>query len=312
MEVIFLNDKYAGTRDCVATIGFFDGVHRGHQFLVRRVMERADKRRLSSAVVTFDRHPREVLGVGDRPKMLSTLEERFERLNECGLDFCFVVPFNREVSMLSAYDFMRKILREQLNVRELVIGYDNRFGHNRAEDFDDYVAFGKEMGMEVTGCAPLEGENLHISSSAIRRHLAEGEVELANKCLGYAYTLTGRVESGEHEGQKMGFPTANIHVDDAGKMIPVRGVYAVEVRIENEEIPRFGMMNIGKRPTFGDKPTTLEVHVIGFEGNLYGKRLSVSFIQRLRDERAFGSPAQLAEQLKRDEQEVLKILNADI
>lgn len=304
MQTIFLNETYSGNKDCVATIGFFDGVHKGHEFLIRRVITDARRLGLAAAVVTFDRHPREVLGGGNGPGMLCTLEERIERIGRTGIDFCFVVPFSREVSMLSAHDFMKDVLKGRLGVQQLVIGYDNRFGHDRTEGFEDYVRFGSEMGMEVLGCSAFQENGVYVSSSVIRGYLSNGQITEAAQCLGYQYSLTARVVRGEQEGRKMGFPTANLDISHTRKLIPQLGVYAVYVHIGDDSRRWLGMMNIGRRPTFGDKPMTAEVHILDFNGDLYGKELSVAFIRRLRGERLFASPEELAEQLRRDCMEV--------
>lgn len=307
MEVIYVNEEPIRQEASVTTIGFFDGVHRGHVFLIEEVKRRAHQAKMASAVVTFDRHPREVIDTAGSPKMLSNLHERLERLHETGIDYCFVIHFDATTAQLSAHHFMQDVLQERLNVRQLVIGYDNRFGHNRTEGFEDYARFGKEIGIEVVGCEGLTLKGKHVSSSVIRRHLLNGEVEQAEHCLGYRYSLTGIVESGEQEGRKMGFPTANLQMDDQRKLIPQNGVYAVWVTVEHETERRLGMMNIGRRPTFGTHATTIEVHIIGFDGDLYGKRLTIWLLRRLRGEHPFRSPEELADQLQKDRDEVMSI-----
>ncbi len=288
----------------VATIGFFDGVHRGHQYLISRLMEQAAAAGMPSMVITFDRHPREVLGSKYQPRMLSTLSEKLQRLRQTGVDRCEVLSFTPQLAALTAREFMQHVLKEQLNVGKLYIGYDNRFGHNREEGFDDYVRYGREMGIEVIHNDAFQLNKVNISSSVVRSFLDEGEVELANQCLGYNYTVEGGVVDGVHEGRKMGFPTANIEPSYALKLIPAPGVYAVKVRVEGTDEWLSGMMNIGTRPTFGENKLSLEVHILHFSGNLYGRTLAVSFVKRLRAERRFSSPSALRNQLIRDEQAV--------
>ena len=288
----------------VATIGFFDGVHRGHQYLISRLMEQAAAAGMPSMVITFDRHPREVLGSNYQPRMLSTLSEKLQRLRQTGVDRCEVLSFTPQLAALTAREFMQHVLKEQLNVGKLYIGYDNRFGHNREEGFDDYVRYGREMGIEVIHNDAFQLNKVNISSSVVRSFLDEGEVELANQCLGYNYTVEGGVVDGVQEGRKMGFPTANIEPSYALKLIPAPGVYAVKVRVEGADEWLSGMMNIGTRPTFGENKLSLEVHILHFSGNLYGRTLAVSFVKRLRAERRFSSPSALRNQLIRDEQAV--------
>lgn len=288
----------------VATIGFFDGVHRGHLYLISRLMEQAAAAGMPSMVITFDRHPREVLGSNYQPRMLSTLSEKLQRLRQTGVDRCEVLSFTPQLAALTAREFMQHVLKEQLNVGKLYIGYDNRFGHNREEGFDDYVRYGREMGIEVIHNDAFQLNQVNISSSVVRSFLDEGEVELANQCLGYNYTVEGGVVDGVQEGRKMGFPTANIEPSYALKLIPAPGVYAVKVRVEGTDEWLSGMMNIGTRPTFGENKLSLEVHILHFSGNLYGRTLAVSFVKRLRAERRFSSPSALRNQLIRDEQAV--------
>lgn len=291
----------------VATIGFFDGVHRGHRYLIDQVKEVAERHGLQSVVVTFDKHPREVLHSDYMPQMLSTLDEKVARIRATGVDRCEVLPFNEETASLSAFDFMRMVLKDRLGVEYLVIGYDNRFGHNRSEGFDDYVAFGKQIGIEVIRAKVLVLNEVNVSSSVIRTFLSGGEVDLAAKCLGYRYALRGKVVGGVKEGRRMGFPTANIAPSSVRTMIPAPGVYVMTANVgDGKERP--AMMNIGCRPTFDGETTTLEVHIIGYEGDLYGSEISVNFVKRLRSERKFASEQELMRQLQSDRQQVLDLL----
>ena len=197
-----------------------------------------------------------------------------------------------------------QVLKRQLNVARLYMGYDNRFGHNREEGFDDYVRYGREIGIEVILNDAFTLNQIHISSSVVRSFVSEGEIELANQCLGYPYMVTGKVVDGVREGRKMGFPTANIEPDDAQKLIPAPGVYAVRVSVEGCREWLDGMMNIGTRPTFGENRLSLETHILHFSDDIYGKKLTVAFVKRLRAEQRFSSVAALREQLVKDEQQV--------
>ena len=296
---------------CVATIGFFDGVHRGHQFLVRRLVEMARNEGMESTVITFDEHPRRVLQSDYQPELLSTLSSKLLLLSKTEVDNAVVLHFDKTMAALSARGFMAQVLRDKLNVRKLFIGYDHRFGHNREETFEDYVRYGKELGIEVIRNEAFRIDGISISSSVIRSLLREGEMEMANRCLGYPYTILGKVVNGYHEGRRLGFPTANLDISHFGQLIPAPGVYAVRVRMENTVEMKRGMMNIGMRPTFGGTQMTLEAHIFNFEGDIYGQLLLVSFVKRIRSERKFGSPEELAEQLGEDEQSVLALFEKE-
>lgn len=311
METIFLNQVQKTSAACVATVGMFDGVHRGHQHVIGRVVERAREAGLFSTVITFDRVPRQVLDPSFRPQLLTTLEEKETIIRQLGVDVLAVLPFTRETAGLSAQAFMKQVLHEQLQTKVLVTGYDNRFGHDRTEGFDDYVRYGRELGMEVLrGDAQLMDDGQRpVSSSVIRQLLAEeGRVDLMPHYLTRLYQLRGTVAPGEHIGQRLGYPTANLEVDEADKLIPAAGVYAVWATIEGEQQPRAAMMNIGNRPTFHGHRQTLEVNILDFEGNLYGQVMTVSFVERLRAERRFDSPEALAVQLEADKEQVKQIL----
>ncbi len=297
---------------CVATIGFFDGVHRGHQFLIHHLVETARQDDLASMVITFDEHPRKVLQSDYQPEVLSTLDSKLLLLSKTEVDNAVVLHFDKAMAAMSAREFMQQVLHDQLQVKKLFIGYDHRFGHNREETFEDYVRYGKEMGIEVIRNEAFQIDGINISSSVIRSFLKEGEVEMANRCLGYPYTLIGKVVNGYHEGRKLGFPTANLDISHFGQLIPSPGVYAVKVRMENTVVWKHGMMNVGTRPTFNGKLLTLETYIFNFDGDIYDQLLLVSFVKRIRGERKFESPEELAAQLKEDEQVVLDLFEKEI
>ena len=285
----------------IATIGFFDGVHIGHCHLINMLKKVARERGVESCVITFDRHPRQVVQPEWCPEMLTSLEEKTQLLKATGIDRCEVLHFDREMANQSAHDFMLHTLKEKLGVSILVTGYDNRFGHNRSEGFEDYVRYGKEIGIEVIKGEELTDGSNNVSSSSIRRMLKEGRIEDATRCLGREYQLTGTVVGGEHIGRTIGFPTANIRPNDSNKLIPANGVYAVDVWSQAGDINRErAMLNIGTRPTFNGTATTIEVHIPHFAGNLYGSTLSIAFLRKIREERKFDSPEALVEQLNKD------------
>lgn len=300
-------------KPCVATIGFFDGVHRGHQYLIKQVKEVAEQLKIESTIVTFNKHPRQVLNAEFKPQLLTTFDEKVFRLSLTDVDNCAVLDFDETLARLSARDFMQRVLRDMLNVRVLIIGYDNHFGHNGKENFEDYVSYGREMDIEVVRSSAFILNDVNVSSSVVRSFLSEGEVEMAAQCLSYPYTISGHVVNGEHVGRKIGFPTANIVVDAQDKMIPAGGVYGVKVRIENTMEMKHAMLNIGVRPTFGGvSRQVIEAHIFRLEDDLYGKKISVSLIHHIRDEHKFSSAEALTEQLKADAEQVEKLFQQDI
>lgn len=277
----------------VATIGMFDGVHRGHQFVLQHVVDEARQRGLQSMAITF---------IKTAPQTLTPLGLKRVLLTKTGIDRIEVLTFDDALRQMTARQFMEQVLKEKYGVKVLLIGYDNRFGYNRTEGFEDYVRYGKELGIEVTSLppAPSKRKGNCVSSSLIREQIVDGNISEANDMLGHPYTIAGHVEHGEHIGTKLGFPTANIVVNDASQLIPAVGAYAVKVRLENSMEWKHGMMNIGMRPTFDGHQQTLEVHVFRLKENLYGQQLEVAFIERLRGEQRFDSIEALKEQLQKD------------
>lgn len=313
MKFITLTDPLP-YQACVATIGFFDGVHRGHRFLIRQLTRYAVGHDLASLLVTFRTHPRQVMQAAYQPQLLTTYDEKCGQLATTGADYCLTLDFTTALAALSARRFMAEILKEKLSVKVLVIGYDHRFGHDRSEGFAEYVEYGRELGMEVVRADAFAMSEVNVSSSMVRACLAEGEVGIAARCLTRPYEITGRVVHGFHVGHELGFPTANIQVEDSQKLIPKNGVYAVWVKgkIGGEEHVWGGMLNIGLRPTMENgENRTIEVHLLDFVGDLYGCRLTLSFVRRLRDERKFRNKGELVHQLREDEAMVRMILNKE-
>lgn len=301
---------------CVATIGFFDGVHSGHRYLIRQVKEIASAKGLHSAIVTFPVHPRKVMNADYHPELLTTADEKISLLSEIGIDYCLMLDFTPDISQLSAQEFMHKVLKERYQVECLVIGYDHRFGHNRSEGFEDYVRYGKEIGIEVirakayTSSIEIGGErHVPVSSSLIRRLLHEGDVDIAARCLGYEYFLDGTVVGGYQVGRKIGFPTANLNVDNSDKLIPADGVYAVWVEFDGKKY--MGMLNIGVRPTIDNGPNrTVEVNILRFNSDIYDKCIRLTFVKRTRPELKYNNIDELIEQLHKDAEETEAILLA--
>lgn len=291
-----------------AALGVFDGVHRGHRAVIARVESEAAARGLSSAVITFRAHPQQVLRPQVPFRMLTSPEERETLLRQTGIDRVIFLDFTREMSLLSAFDFLQ-ILSSHYRVKGLIIGYDHRFGHNRAEGFDDYVKYGQRLGMEILHADELVTDAGPVSSSIIRELLIKGDLTTANHLLSYPYTLHGKVVNGFHVGRELGFPTANIDIDYPDKLIPANGVYAARIVLPDGN--RYnGMLNIGNRPTL-NRPNdySIEANLFDFSGNLYGSSLAVELIRYMRPEQTFADITALRAQLIADEAAIRKILS---
>ncbi|WP_075559353.1 riboflavin biosynthesis protein RibF [Parabacteroides timonensis] len=291
-----------------ATIGFFDGVHLGHRFLINELKETAKARNLPSAVITFPEHPRAVLHADYQPKLLNSFDEKLEQLASTGIDYCIVLDFTVELSHLTAQEFITTVLAGKLHVEVLLIGYDHRFGHDRKDGFEQYVTYGAACGMDVVKASPYDDGQTAVSSSEIRKLLTECQVEEADKLLTYPYQLRGTIVNGYKVGRKLGFPTANIQVDEPFKIVPGIGVYAVWVYLKGERYK--GMLYIGDRPTLDNGSNiTLEVNILDFSGDIYNNEITVAFIYYVREDIKFGSLDELKEQLARDRETVNKLLS---
>jgi len=306
-KLVYLDDVNRD-ENTVLTVGTFDGVHEGHKVLVKSVLEKAEKYNARSVIVTFDPHPRDIINPGAAGiKLLSTLPERCELLADLGIDQMVVIPFDRDFSLLSSEEFVRNIIWEKIGVKAFVIGYDHQFGKDREGSIDTVRNLGKELGFEAHVVSRQEVENKTVSSTSIRNALqGKGDVSQAAKFLGRYYILNGTVVHGDKRGSKIGYPTANIQIDIAKKVIPRIGVYAVWTRVDGNYYP--GMMNIGKRPTFEGESLTMEVHIFSFDENIYGKEVQVQFVERIRDEQSFEGIGQLQSQLGSDREQAEKIL----
>ncbi|MGI9531232.1 bifunctional riboflavin kinase/FAD synthetase [Lutimonas sp.] len=283
----------------VLTIGTFDGVHIGHQKIIERLNQIKNKKSERSMILTFYPHPRMVLDHSNDIKMLTTMEEKSYLLEKFGLDDLIIEPFTKEFSRLSALDFVRNILVNQLNIKKLVIGYDHHFGKNREGNFEQLSEYGDLYDFKVEEISAQEIESVSVSSTKIRKALENGEMEKANKYLGYNYLLTGTIITGQGIGRKINFPTVNLDIAEEYKLIPKRGVYVVRSNFNNTS--SYGIMNIGYRPTVGGKGQTIEIHLLDFEDDLYGSTMQIEVLMRLRDEKKFESIEDLAIQIAKDE-----------
>ena len=283
----------------VLTIGTFDGVHLGHQKIVERVVTTARQEGLLATVFTFFPHPRMVVQHDKGLKLIHTLEEKKQLLQQLGVDLLVVQPFNEAFAQLTAEEFVSTILVEHLNVKKVIIGYDHRFGRNRTANIDDMRLFGKKYGFAVEEISVQEVDEVSVSSTKIREALNKGDVTTAEHYLGTPYSLTGRVVHGLKLGRTLGYPTANIQVTENYKLIPKDGVYAVYSYIDGRKV--YGMMSIGKNPTIEGKGASIEVYFFDFNGDLYDQKLTIEFVQYLREEQKFATIDLLKKQLQDDE-----------
>ena len=283
----------------VLTIGTFDGVHLGHQKIVERVVTTARQEGLLATVFTFFPHPRMVVQHDKGLKLIHTLEEKKQLLQQLGVDLLVVQPFNEAFAQLTAEEFVSTILVQRLNVKKVIIGYDHRFGRNRTANIDDMRLFGKKYGFAVEEISVQEVDEVSVSSTKIREALNKGDVITAAHYLGTPYSLTGTVVHGLKLGRTLGYPTANIQVTEDYKLIPKDGVYAVYSYIGDRKV--YGMMSIGKNPTIEGKGSSIEVYFFDFNGDLYDQKLTIEFVQYLREEQKFATIDLLKKQLQDDE-----------
>lgn len=288
---------FSTSKKTVFTLGTFDGVHVGHIKIIERLLN-ASSDDEQSLVLTFFPHPRMVLQEESDIKLLNTIEERTKLLEKAGLQNLIIHPFDQAFSRLSAEEFVKNILVDIFNIKKIIIGHDHRFGRNRTANIDDLILYGKEFGFEVEQISAQEIDEVSISSTKIRNALNEGKIALANEYLGYNYLFSGTVIHGKKLGRTIGFPTANLKIEESYKLIPAIGVYAVKCIIDNQIVN--GMLNIGTNPTVDGQNTSIEVHLFNFEEDLYDKKITVELIKRIRDEQKFASVDELKEQLHKD------------
>ena len=297
-KLLNLNKKY------FITVGTFDGVHLGHQKIITHLVKKAKQKNCGTLLLTFDPHPRKVVQPSNAPMLLQTIEERSEILSKLGLEIIFVQPFTKAFSKLNAEEYVKDILVNQLNVEHLLVGYNHRFGKNRTANIFDLKKLGKKYKFSVGEIQAHIVNKITVSSTKIRHAINNGNIKYANSLLGHTYKLKGIVMKGRQNGKKIGFPTANVKINEREKILPKNGVYAVIVNYN--EITHLAMMNIGTNPTFSGNYISNEVHLINWDGNLYKKEIEIFFIERIRDEKKFNSIQDLSIQLQNDKNYVLK------
>lgn len=296
--------SFHSDKKTIVTIGTFDGVHVGHQKIIERLVENARNRNAESAILTFFPHPRMVLQDQTEIRLLNTIDERTSLLEKRGLDNLIIHPFDKAFSRLTAEEFVKNILVDQLKIEKIVIGYDHRFGRNRTANIDDLIEFGETYDFEVEQISAQEIQEASVSSTKIRTALEEGNIALANQYLGYSYFLTGVVKKGKQLGRTIGFPTANLNIQENYKLIPKEGVYIVESNLDGKKV--YGMMNIGTNPTFDERLQSIEIHYLDFDADLYDQKIQISLLKYLRPEQKFASVDLLKTQLDIDKNETLQ------
>jgi riboflavin kinase/FMN adenylyltransferase len=284
----------------IITVGTFDGVHVGHAKILEKLTQDTRNSDYESLVLTFFPHPRMVLKSQSEIKLLNTIDEKIVLLTKMGIDNLVIHPFDEKFSELTAEEFVKKVLINQFNIHKIIIGHDHRFGRDRVATINDLIIFGTEHNFEVEQISVQEIDAVSISSTKIRNALREGNMDLANEFLGYEYFITGIVTKGKQLGRTIGFPTANIQLEEEYKLIPKNGVYIVKSKLNHETV--FGIMNIGYNPTLEGKNLSIEVYFMNFEGDLYGQKIQISILQYLRPEQKFDSIALLQQQLEQDKQ----------
>jgi riboflavin kinase/FMN adenylyltransferase len=290
--------EFKSTKKTIVTIGTFDGVHIGHQKIIEKLIKGAKNSEYESLILTFFPHPRMVLQGNSSIKLLNTIDEKSSLLEKTGLNHLVIHPFDKEFSNLSAQEFVKTILVDSFNIHKIIIGYDHQFGKNRAANIDDLILFGKKYGFEVEQISVQEIDSVSVSSTKIRDAIANGTMAVANEFLGYNYLLTGKIIQGKQLGRTIGFPTANLKIEENYKLIPKNGVYIVKSQLNKKTV--FGIMNIGVNPTVNGENLSIEVHFLDFEADLYDIEIAVSVIDKIRDEQKFTSIELLKAQIQKD------------
>ena len=303
MKIYTSLQEFTSKKKTIVTLGTFDGVHLGHTVILDRICNIAKQENLESVVLTFFPHPRLIVSNDSEIKLLNTMAEKAKLLEQKGIQNFIIHPFDKLFSELSPSEFVKQILIKQLNIQKIIIGYDHKFGKNRAADFNDLIAFGNEFGFDVEEIPAKQVDEVSVSSTKIRNSLLEGNISLANDYLGYSYMLSGIVVKGNQLGRTIGFPTANIQISENYKLIPKNGVYMITTILNNKII--FGMMNIGVKPTLGENLLSIEVHLLHFSEDIYGHKIQVNVIEQLREEQKFESFEALKLQLEMDKANTL-------
>lgn len=296
-------ESYKSSEPTVVTIGTFDGVHIGHQKIIKRLINKGKKEGLKSVILTFFPHPRMVLQKDSNIKLINTIDERSEILNALGLDYLLIKKFTKEFSRLSAQDFVKNLLVDKLHAKKVIIGYDHRFGRNRKADINDLKTFGDTFGFEVEEISVQDINDVAVSSTKIRKALDEGDIAKANSYLGYNFMLNGTVVKGKGLGKQFQYPTANLEIKEDYKLIPKQGAYIVSSVIDDVLV--YGMMNIGMNPTVNGNKETIEVHFFNFNEDIYNKKIQINLLQFIRDEQKFESVEALLKQLAKDREMAL-------
>ena len=297
MDIYHSIQDFKTSNKTVFTLGTFDGVHIGHTKIIERLLNSSSTEE-QSLVLTFFPHPRMVLQEESDIKLLNTITERTKLLEKVGLQNLIIHPFDQAFSRLTAEEFVKNILVDIFNIKKIIIGHDHRFGRNRTANIDDLILFGKEYGFEVEQISAQEIDEVSISSTKIRNALNEGKIALANEYLGYNYFFSGTVIHGKKLGRTIGFPTANLKIEESYKLIPAIGVYAVKCIVGTQKLN--GMLNIGTNPTVEGQTLSIEVNLFDFEGDLYDQNVTIELIKRIRDEQKFASVEDLKKQLHKD------------
>jgi riboflavin kinase / FMN adenylyltransferase len=294
-------EDFKGANKPVVTTGTFDGVHIGHQTIIKRIKEIAEKNGGETLLITFFPHPRMVLYPDDDSlKLINTQEEKIHLLEKYGIDHLLIIPFTKEFSRLSSLEFVRNILVNKIGTKKLVIGYNHHFGRNREGTFEHLKEFGPLYGFDVEEIPAQDLDNINVSSTKIRQALLSGDITTANNYLGHPYTISGKVVEGDKIGRQIGFPTANIQIAEKYKLIPAKGVYAVDVFVLEKRYK--GMLYIGNRPVLNNNSETIEVNIFDFNENIYHQRINIEFKERIRDEEKFSNLEELKNQLEKDKQ----------
>ena len=299
--------EYNESKSSVVTIGTFDGIHKGHQKIFNKVINASKQNNLSSVVLTFFPHPRIILNKYNDIKMIDTLDEKIEHLEKIGIDNLIIHPFDKKFSLLSADQFIKEYLIEKLKLKHIIIGYDHRFGKGREASVSDLKEYSSEFNFIVDEIDAQEIEKIAISSTKIRDSINQGDLETTKKYLGRFFSLTGKVVKGDGLGKQIDYPTANILIEEDYKIIPKDGVYYIRTTIDNKLYN--GMMNIGHRPTIGNKEKSIEVNLFKFDRDIYYKIISIDVIVKIREEKKFSSINALKAQLAKDEEHCLKLIN---
>ena len=310
MKIFHSINDFVSSKKTILTLGTFDGVHIGHRKILEKLTQNKDPDtsggKYESLVLTFFPHPRMVLEGQSEVKLLNTIKEKTTLLEKTGIENLIIHPFDEIFSRLTASEFVKTVLVDQLHIKKIIIGHDHKFGRNRTANIDDLIAFGKEYDFEVEQISAQEIEAVSVSSTKIRKELKAGNVALANEYLGYNYFMTGTIIKGNQLGRTIGFPTANIRIPEEYKLIPKNGVYVVKSIINQKTV--FGMMNIGFNPTVSGENLSLEIHYFDFDFDLYDTEVAVSLLKYIRPEQKFESLDLLKAQLAKDKNEALTFI----